>query len=150
MAYQAKRSKKVIEEFELVDENDKVVECLKVDLSAPGLTEKIRQKYVALVNVQQEVQGINAGDNTQEEVMKACTLLGTAVVDLIEAVFGREDAEKIVAFYENGYSEMVAEVLPFISDVVLPRMNEIRKENKKAVLSKYNRRQRRALAKKGF
>lgn len=142
MAYQAKRSKKVIEEFELVDENNKVVECLQVDLSAPGLTEKIRQKYVALVNVQQEVQAINASNNTQEEVMQACTLLGTAVVDLIEAVFGREDAEKIVAFYEDGYSEMVVEVLPFISEVVLPRLNEIRKEQKKATLSKYNRRRR--------
>lgn len=150
MAYQAKRSKKVLEEFELVDENNKVVECLKVDLSAPGLTEKIRQKYVALANVQQEVQKINAGNNTQEEVMRACTLLGTAVVALIEAAFGREDAEKILAFYENGYSEMAVEVLPFISQVVLPRLYEIKKENQKATLSKYNRKQRRAFARRGW
>lgn len=150
MAYQAKRSKKVTEELELVDENGSISACLRVDLSAPGLVEKIRRKYTDLAKVREEVAEIHAGTHSAEEVMRASTLLGTAVVDLLEAVFGREDAKKIIDFYEERYHEMALEILPFVYDVVLPRIHEIYKESKKAALSKYDRKQRRSFAKAGW
>ena len=53
----------------------------------------------------------------------------------------------IFDFYEDNYIDMVKEVIPFISGVVLPKMNEIAKENKKQILSGYNRKQRRGFMK---
>lgn len=150
MAYQAKRSKKVIEEFELVDENNKVVERLHVELDTGSVVEKIRQKYVNLTRVHRDIQHIQAGINSEDEVLNAYTLLGTATVDLIESVFGEEDTEKILKFYENDYTEMSVEVIPFITQVVMPKLNEMVKQNKQIILSKYNRKTRRRFSKKGL
>ena len=74
--------------------------------------------------------------------------LGRAVLDLIEAVFGAEDGKVLVDFYDGRYLEMSREVLPFISQVIIPRLVEIRKENQKNVLRKYNRQQRRHFLKR--
>lgn len=48
MAYKAKRSKLLKEDFELVDENDKVVHTLHVSLDADDMTVRIGRKYTAL------------------------------------------------------------------------------------------------------
>ena len=48
MTYQAKRSKVLKEDFELVDENDKVVHTLHVSLDADDMTVRIGRKYTTL------------------------------------------------------------------------------------------------------
>ncbi len=42
------------------------------------------------------------------------------MVDLLQAVFGEENAKILLDFYEDSYIEMSREVLPFISNVVIP------------------------------
>lgn len=147
MAYQAKRSKKVIEDFELVNESGQVEHTLHVSLDAGSMVEKIRCKYVGLLRAQKKCADIHPGEDDPEKVQSAYTELGMAVVAIIESVFGTEDGNVIFAFYENNYVEMAAEVIPFISGVVLPKLNEIASENKRQILSRYNRKQRRNLAK---
>ena len=150
MAYQARRFKKVIEDFELVDENNQIIERLHVELDAGSIVEKIRQKYIKLVRANREIQNVHTDINSEEEILNAYSFLGTAVSDLIEAVFGKEDTEKILKFYENNYVELSQEVIPFITQVVLPKLNEVAKQNKQNILSGYNRKQQRMLSKKGM
>ena len=150
MAYQARRFKKVIEDFELVDENTQIIERLHVELDAGSIVEKIRQKYIKLVRANREIQNVHTDINSEEEILNAYSFLGTAVSDLIEAVFGKEDTEKILKFYENNYVELSQEVIPFITQVVLPKLNEVAKQNKQNILSGYNRKQQRMLSKKGM
>lgn len=147
MTYQAKRRKKVIEEFELVNENGCIVETLHVELNADSMIEKLRRKHLAVIKTFQELNEIQAGSDKPEIVQGAYNTLGIAIADMIEAVFGKEDTEKIIAFYENNYVEMTQEVIPFISEVVIPKVEMIAKENKKEALSRYNRKQRRVFAK---
>ena len=64
---------------------------------------------------------------------------------MFESVFGPEDTNTIVEFYEGRYVEMAKEVTPFITKFVIPRLIEIKKENQKNILSGYNRKQRRAM-----
>ena len=146
MAYQAKRSKKVIEDFELVNENGQVEHTLHVSLDAGSIVEKIRRKYVDLLRAQKKCADINMKDDA-EKVQEAYTELGMAVVSIIEAVFGSEDGAIILAFYEDNYVEMSKEVIPFISGIVLPKVNDIVAENKRQILSGYNRKQRRSIMK---
>ena len=147
MAYQAKRHKRFQEDFELVGVDGEVTHILHVDLDADDMIPKINRKYIALTRALSETEKLKRNSNDTEEVQQCFGVLGRAVVDLIEAVFGEEDARTIVEFYENRYIEMTQEVLPFISGVVIPRMTEIRNENKKMTLSGYNRKQRRRLLK---
>ena len=78
-----------------------------------------------------------------EESEKGLEVLGSAVVDIIEAVFGKEDAKIILEFYDNRYVEMCQEVVPFITTIVIPAIREIAKENKLRVLSQYEKKKKR-------
>ena len=140
MAYQAKRRKIYEEDFELLDENGNVVHSLRVSLDADSMVAKLSEKHVALVNALQNVQ--NAKNTAGED---ALTVLGNTVIDILEAVFGKDDAKTIIDFYDNRYIEMCQEVMPFVTGTVIPEVRKISQANKKQVLSQYNRKQRRAL-----
>lgn len=147
MAYQAKRSKKVVEEFELVNENGQVEHELRVELDAGSMAEKISRKYVALARAQNDAAKISAALNRAEEMQDAYANLGLAVIDLVESVFGAEDAKVILDFYSNNYADISKEVLPFIANIVLPKLRTIASQNKQEILSRYNRKTRRAIKK---
>lgn len=148
MAYQAKRSKKLEEIFELVDENGKVVHTLHVSLDADDMVASINRKYTALTRALSETSEMQRKAESREDLEQAMEVLGRATVDLIDAVFGTENAKVILDFYENRYVEMSREVLPFIGQVVMPRLAEIRKENRNMMFQKYNRKQRRSFLKR--
>ena len=136
MAYQAKRKKQYGEEFQLVEEDGTVVQTLQVSLDADSMVRKLSEKHVALVRALQDVQKV-------QESEKGLEVLGNAVTDMFEAVFGAEDTKTILEFYDNRYVEMCQEVVPFITTVVIPEVRKIAQANKKDTLSQYNRKQRR-------
>lgn len=145
MSYQAKRSKKYIEEFELVDENGEVVHSLKVRLDADDLLKNINGQYLELVKAYDEAQKYKEAELSHEDAQKGLTALGNAMLNMMRAVFGKDDSNKIYEFYEGRYVEMTKEVSPFFFEIVVPRCREIINENKEAVKSKYNRKQRRGM-----
>lgn len=142
MAYQAKRSKKYVEDFELVDAEGNIKHTLHISLDADDMTVKINRKYVALTRALSETTEAKRKVETAEDLQGVFETLGNAMVDLLQAVFGEENAKILLDFYEDSYIEMSREVLPFISNVVIPRMIKIRKDNQKALLGKYNRKQK--------
>ena len=139
MAYKAKRQDRVIEDLELCGSDGKVVKTIHVELDADNMVRKLSEKHVALINALKNVQEIKDA-STAVEKASAITVLGMAVRDLFEAVFGREDAECILDFYGNRYVEMCQEVVPFITQIVIPEVRKIAKQNKKAALAGYRRR----------
>lgn len=142
MAYQAKRSKKYVEDFELVDAEGNIKHTLHISLDADDMTVKINRKYAALTRALSETTEAKRKVETAEDLQGVFETLGNAMVDLLQAVFGEENAKILLDFYEDSYIEMSRGVLPFISNVVIPRMIEIRKDNQKALLGKYNRKQK--------
>lgn len=152
MAYQAKRKAAYTQDFELVDEKGNVVHRLLVALDPGSCIEKLNQKYIALVRTKNELSKLegamqNGNLNGNEEIGKAYEMLGKTSVDLIEAVFGSDDTKTILDFYNGRYTDMISEVAPFITNVVIPDLRRITQENKKEILDKYNRKQRRAILK---
>lgn len=139
MAYQAKRSKVLKEDFELVDENDRVVHTLHVSLDADDMTTRIGRKYTDLTRALAETTEAQRKAESCEDAVKNIETLGRAVVDLLEAVFGPEDAKTITSFYDGRYIEMSREVLPFIGQCIIPRLIDLKKENRKAMREKYKR-----------
>lgn len=144
MAYQARRKKAYEEEFQLTEADGTVVHTLHVALDADSMVRKLNEKHIALVRALQDVQNIKKTDS-QEKLSEGLEILGRAVVDILEAVFGAEDAQTIVEFYDNRYLEMCQEVVPFITGVVIPEVRKISQDNKKATLAQYSRKQRRVL-----
>ncbi len=145
MAYQAKRHKRFQEDFELADEQGNVVKTLHVSLDADDMVVKINRKYTALTKALAETTEVKRKAQNPEEIQACIETLGRTVVDLLEAVFGDADAKTIIEFYDGRYIEMSQEVLPFITQCVIPKLTEMRKDNKKAVLNGYNRKAKRKL-----
>ena len=145
MAYQAKKKKTFAEDLELVDEHGSVVHTLHVSLDADDMVAKLNRKYAELTKSLAEVSEIQRNVENNEKMNEAFEKLGSAVTNLFEAVFGKEDTELIISFYERRYIEMTKEITPFITQCVIPRCIEIKKENQKNILSSYNRKQRRTL-----
>lgn len=148
MAYQAKRKKLYTEEFQLTEEDGTVVHTLHVALDADSMVRKLSEKHVSLARALRDVQGVSAA-SSEEELSRGLEVLGTAVVDMLETVFGKQDTEIIVEFYQSRYMEMCQEVVPFITNVVLPEVRKMARDNKQAVLAKYNRKQRRKIMRSG-
>lgn len=142
MAYQAKRKKLYIEEFELVEEDGRVVHTLHVSLDPDSMAQKLSEKHIALVRALQDINGISAGQS--EEVLEK---VENAVTDILEAVFGLDDAQTIINFYQGRYIELCSAVIPFVTDVVVPKVRKLAQENKQAIAAGYNRKQRRLFGK---
>lgn len=145
MAYQARRQKKLQEDFQLVDEQGEIVRTIHVSLDADTTARNINRKYAALTKSLYETNELKRKARNSEQLEECFEKLGRAVVNILEAVFGQDDAEFILQFYDNRYIEMTQEVMPFIGEVVLPRLLELKKENQKKLTSKYNRKQKRFL-----
>lgn len=148
MAYQAMRTKRVTEDFELTDADGSVKYVLHVNLDADDMLPKVNKKYIELTRVLAETTEMKRKANSNEEFDQAYDLLGRATVALYEAVFGSEDTKTIVEFYESRYIEMCREVTPFITGVVIPRCIEIKNENRKSILENYNKKQKTSLLKR--
>lgn len=147
MAYQARRNKQFQEDFELCDEVGNVVETIHVKIDTDSMLKKIHHKYTDLCKTLASARDIKQSveEKDPDKIEVAMEHLGNGVINLLQAVFGETDAEKIVRFYEGNYAEMCKEVVPFITNVVIPRCREIKKENMESILQRYNRQQRRKL-----
>lgn len=145
MSYQVKRSKKVVETLELVDENGEIVEVISIDLDVDTVARQISKDHIELVKAGTELQEINKKIKDQEnpKLQEMMEKYGNAVIKLFNTVFGEENTTKIVKFYENRYVEMSLEVTPFVVNVILPRVREVAQSARKEVLDKYNRKERR-------
>lgn len=143
MAYQAKRKKLYTEDFELTEEDGRVIHTLHVSLDPDSMAVKLSEKHAALVRALQDI------NQMKEENTGALETIGNAVTDILEAVFGQEDAETIIDFYQGRYIEMCKEVIPFVTDVVVPQVRSLARENKQSIIAGYNRKQRRLFGKKG-
>lgn len=144
MAYQVKRSARVEETLELLDEQGKVVESIHVSLDPDSVVEKVSRRYSELLNVQSKIEQITK----LEDKAQVYEELGTAVCELFKTIFGEKDTERIVAFYTDNYIEMCRNIIPFITGVVIPQVRKISQDNRKSVIQSYNRKQRRSFVRK--
>lgn len=133
MAYQVRRSARITEDLELLDENGEVRQVVHVDLDPDTVAANVSKKYVALLELQMKLPKLQEGlqgrngeaDNVYEE-------LGKAYLALMEVVFGAEDTVRIADFYEGRLTEMSKELSPFLFDVVIPKLRKAARKNRRS------------------
>lgn len=104
----------VVEDLHLED-NGKTLD-LHVDLNVDA----ILQRYAAAAKALSDAQKATQSGLTEERV----TALGEAILGVFEVIFGEKQAAQLVEFYDGAYTEMLADVAPFVNDVVAPKINE--------------------------
>lgn len=145
MAYQIKRRNHYVEQLELVDESGRIAHTLNIDLDPGVVAEDLSKKYLDLMKTKEEVDQLKL--EKPEELVEAYEQLGNAAISMIAAVFGKENTEVILKFYDGRYNDLILEVVPFIRDVVVPEVRRMAQEQRKEILKKYNRKTRRLFEK---
>lgn len=140
MAYQVRRQQVISEDLELVGNDGNVQHTIHVEV----YPERIAKSYNAAKNNIIRAQLQLKKNSEAEEIYEA---FGLAIINLFEVVFGVDNAKTIIDFYENNYTEMAQEILPFITDVVAPAIESSVNDRKIQLANNYHlsRAQRRKL-----
>lgn len=112
--YQVKRNR-VVEDLELDDNGKKLT--IHVDMGVDAILQRYTQAARVLSAAQQEVR--KAPDD-EAKVEK----LGEAILKLFETIFGADQTNQILDFYDGAYLEMLTDIAPFVNDVVAPKITE--------------------------
>ena len=114
-----KRTRPFLDTLELEDEDKQltIVVNIHFERSAP----LIRKAQVALIEAEKAIQQDKKNLNNLEAY-------GNAVIALFAAVFGAQEAGKILQFYEGQYTDMLTDILPYILYTVLPAMQQYQRQ----------------------
>jgi hypothetical protein len=121
--YQITRKNRIKEQLQLCHANGDVACTLDVDINVDRMTAKISDAYDQLGRVQNELMK----DQTSEKLIEE---YGKAVALVLTAIFGDEGCAKILDFYEDNYTECLIDILPFVSDEIMPKIREASKARK--------------------
>lgn len=127
--FEFKRSPKINEEIKIGDD------IITVNLEIDEVTTRFRKCAGNLTLAEKALTKAQA-DNSKD-LDQAMTEYGNAIVALLQVVFGNDNADKILAFYENNYFEMLSEVFPFIIQVIVPKIESAATEKKNRLISLY-------------
>lgn len=132
--FELKRSEKIVEQIKLGDE------IIGVNLDAGAIQARFTKGYNELLRAQSALNG--ATSDTLEAVSDKLEQYGNAVVGVLQVIFGEENTQKILAFYENNYSEMFMQIYPFISEVIIPKISEASKRKAEELKALYKGRKK--------
>lgn len=89
----------------------------------PELIPQYRAVQLRLVELQKQ----NQTDPGNTEIVAG---IGECIVQTMTLLFGEENAEAIIRFYDNDLAQMLMDVFPYIRDVIIPQIEKIAKERK--------------------
>ena len=115
--YQITRKNKISETLQLCYADGSVAETIEVNINVDQMGAGINKAY-QLVGIAQETLRRDPHDP------KLAEEYGNAIIALFTAIFGQENADKIISFYEGNESEMLLDIFPFLNEVILPAVKE--------------------------
>ena len=139
MAYQIKRSEKIVDALELCDEGGNVVTRLDIAVDIDSIAAELRKR---LVNVQNAEKLLKKAVS-QEDYAAAYELFGQTVNDVFSVCFGAENAQRIAEHFEGDFIGMSVAVVPYVYDVILPKVNESLQRRREQLRSIYRSKGRR-------
>ena len=129
MAYQLKKKRHINKKLELVGDNGKVEKTLVVDI----IVDEFRNRYPkVMADVKRAEAMLDASGDSDVEAITASQIALEAVFVL---VFGKEQTRDFLEYYENRYSEAFIDVIPFITDEIIPEVQKAVEEENKRIQS---------------
>lgn len=117
MAYQINRAAHVIDEIELEDNGKKLT--VKVDLQVERILKEYNAAWAEIGRAQQQVRELKEYGSGTDDAVKA---VGAAIMALFGLLFGHEQTQAILEFYDGAYLEMLGDFVPYISEKIVPKV----------------------------
>ena len=122
----------------MLDSNNNVALTVHIDIQVDRIAKEYRQLQIELAEAKKLTE---KGDE------KALENFGNTIIKLFRCIFGDENTQKILEYFEGNYTEMAVQCMPFISDVIQPAIEKYSRSKREAMANNYNlsRQQRRKL-----
>lgn len=117
---QIKRTEKIRDTLELCGEDGTIGVTLEFVVDIDAIAGELRRNLTDITTAEQALKKAA----TDKDYAAAYEQYGRAVRGVFSVCFGRENAEHICEFFEENYVEMSVAIVPYIYDVILPRVNE--------------------------
>lgn len=130
MAYKIKRQQRIQEDLELVNDDGSIYAVISTNITADSIAKDFRACQVEIIHAQQNIK-------SAEDINKAHTELGNAIIKMFRLIFGDAQTETILEFYENNYIEMATNVMGFIDNVIVPAIVKAVAERKAEIKRQY-------------
>lgn len=138
MAYQLSRTRKIIETLELTGDNGKVTKTIDVNLDVGIIAKEYRDLCEKLGKAERQLKEAQKHNDT-ETFEKTFEAYGETIIALLRLIFGENNAQTLLDYYENNYFEMSIKLVPFIFDVISPKIIEAVKAEKQQLAVQYRR-----------
>jgi len=134
MAYKIKRQAKIVEELELDG-----LKVLEINIDIDLIAREYRTAYLNVIDAEarlREIKKHGVKDETVEE------MYGNAIISLMNMLLGIENTTEILDYYDKNYAEMIIEIYPFLTEVIIPQVNKAVEERNKNITTKYKGKKR--------
>ena len=138
MAYRLSRSRHIIETLELTDDSGRVIKTIDVTIDVSVIAKEYRNLCEKLGSIERQLKAAQKSKNA-EEFDRTCELYGETITTLLRLIFGEKNAQILLGYYENNYFEMSIKLVPFIFDVISPKIVEAVKAEKQQLAVQYRR-----------
>ena len=122
MAYRIQKAPHVREEVTVEDEGKELT--VSVDLDVHQVLRQYTEAAEQLAEAERRIHDLQKQGIDSENIGDTYAALGNAVISLFAVVFGPEQTGEIVEFYGGNHTEMLADFVPFLQDVVVPKIRE--------------------------
>jgi hypothetical protein len=110
------RKQKVTEKLELCDETGEVKLVIDVVIDVDKMMSEINKAQNQVIRAQMDVGKAKNQINTEN--------YGIAILELIRVIFGEANAQQILGHYEGNYTEMLEDIMPFITEDIMPKIQK--------------------------
>lgn len=112
------RTKPFIDTLEIEDEGKTL--SIEINIRFEQSAPIIRKAQISLIEAEKRIK-----ENPKD--VQNLEFYGNTIIALFSAIFGEEQTKQILAFYENAYTDMLTDILPYILQVVIPSMQQYQK-----------------------
>lgn len=115
---QLRKKKHINKTLELLDENGNIEKKLIVDI----VVDDFRNRYPRIkADIEKAQEMLEANGENDTDAIVASQM---AVKAMFVLVFGEVQTREFLEYYENRYTEAFVDVIPFITDEIIPEVNK--------------------------
>lgn len=128
MAYTIKKASHIQDELTIQDGNGKADLTLSIDLYVDDILQDIDTVRTKLGAAQQSVADLKKTGAEAGCVSEAYGALQNATVELFRLIFGEEQTEALINYYDGRIASALGDLLPYFINVILPEVKTAQAE----------------------
>lgn len=123
--YTIKKAAHIVDELKIEDENGGKDLEIYVNIYVDDILADFEEKRAAIGKAQSDLKALKASKEADpSQIGIVLNSLNDATYALFELIFGKEQTDQIVSYYNNRVLTMLADFLPYFTGVILPEIKK--------------------------